>query len=219
MAATKVLSGLAVVAGAVTIAAWWQPGRAVDRDYDAPHRPSLHAAPPADIVAINASPARTLPADIAGAILTDGKPGVVVFLKSDCECSKGFARHVSTIAPHLAPSATMTAIIAGEADEVAAFVAETELTLATITDPASDLAEAWRIGKAGCFALIRPDRSVEAVWSGFSRQGIDDLTRRLGGEPLPRDLLEAFPGAPMAGCPLLPDRALESAPGRQRSAP
>jgi hypothetical protein len=206
MVANKLLAGMAAVAAFMAVAAWWQPGRSVDREHDAPHRPSLHAAPPTDTVALNAAPPRVLPQTLAGEILAAGRPSVVIFLKADCECSKGFARHAQALAPHLASSAAMTAIIAGTADEREAFVTETGLTLPTITDPGSALAEAWGIGKAGCFALVRPDRSVEAVWSGFSRQGFEDVARRLASAPLPHDLLAELPGTPLAGCPLLADR-------------
>ena len=57
--------------------------------------------------------------------------------------------------------------------------------------------------KAGCFALVKPDGSVEALWPGISSQGFRDLAGRLGVEPpLPETLLAEVSGAAVAGCPL-----------------
>ena len=169
----------------------------------APKRLSLHAAPARDTAALNADGARRLPAVFAEAILPNGRPGVIIFLKADCECSKGFAVTVTALAPHLRPFAAGTAVIEGTAEDAEAFVAATGLTIPFIAQPESTLAQEWGVTKAGCFALVKPDGSVEAVWPGISRQGFRDLAGRLGVEPpLPETLLADIPGAAMAGCPL-----------------
>ncbi len=166
-------------------------------------RPSLHAAPAGDSSALNADVERRLPPALTPAILTDGCPGVVFFLKADCECSKGFAITATALAPHLQRFAACTAVIEGTAADADAFAAATGLAIPFIAQPESELAREWGVQKAGCFALVAADGSVEAVWPGISRQGLRDLAGRLGVDPpLPDTLLAGLPGAAMAGCPL-----------------
>ena len=166
-------------------------------------RPSLHAAPAGDVAALNTDVARRLPSALAPAILADGHPGVVLFLKADCECSKGFAVTATALAPYLQRFAACTAVIEGTAADADAFAAATGLAIPFIAQAESELAREWGVQKAGCFALVAADGSVEAVWPGISRQGLRDLAGRLGVEPpLPEILLAELPGAAMAGCPL-----------------
>ena len=140
---------------------------------------------------------------LARGILPDGRPGVVIFLKAECECSKGFAVTATALAPHVQRFAACTAVIEGTAAEVDAFAAATGLAIPFIAQPESELAREWGVQKAGCFALVAADGSVEAVWPGISRQGFRDLAGRLGVEPpLPETLLAEIPGAATAGCPL-----------------
>jgi len=164
-------------------------------------RPSLHAAPAGDSSALNTDVERRLPSALTPAILADGCPGVVFFLKADCECSKGFAITATALAPHLQRFAACTAVIEGTAADADAFAAATGLAIPFIAQPESELAREWGVQKAGCFALVAADGSVEAVWPGISRQGLRDLAGRLGVEPpLPETLLAEIPGAAMAGC-------------------
>ena len=169
----------------------------------APKRLSLHAAPASDTAALNADSARRLPAALAEAILPNGRPGVIIFLKADCECSKGFAVTATALAPYLQEFATCTAVIEGTVADADAFAEATGLAMPFIAQPESDLAREWGVTKAGCFVLVAPDGSVEAVWPGISRQGFRDLAGRIRVEPLlPEALLAEIPGAAMAGCPL-----------------
>jgi len=169
----------------------------------ASQRPSLHAAPAADAVALNADVVRRLPRPLAEELLSDARPGVVFFLKADCDCSKGFAVMISALAPHLGRHADCTAFIEGTRADADAFAASTGLAIPFIAQPESGLAREWGVTKAGCFALVEPDGAVEALWSGVSRQGFRDLARRIGVEPpLPEELLADIPGAATAGCPL-----------------
>ena len=177
--------------------------RPVVPEHATPKRLSLHAAPAGDTAALNADVERRLPSALAQEILPDDHPGVVIFLKADCECSKGFAITATALAPHLQPFAACTAVIEGTTEDAEAFVAATGLAIPFIAQPESTLAQEWGVTKAGCFALVKPDGSVEAVWPGISRQGFRDLAGRLGVEPpLPETLLAEIPGAAMAGCPL-----------------
>lgn len=169
----------------------------------APKRLSLHAAPARDTAALNADGVRRLPAALAEAILPNGRPGVIIFLKADCECSKGFAVTATALAPHLQEFAACTAVIEGTVADADAFAAATGLAMPFIAQPESDLAREWGVTKAGCFALVEPDGAVEAIWPGISRQGFRDLAGRIRVEPpLPESLLAEIPGAAMAGCPL-----------------
>ena len=166
-------------------------------------RPSLHAAPAADAVALNADVVRRLPRPLAEELLADARPGVIFFLKADCDCSKGFAVMISALAPHMGRHADCTAFIEGNRADADAFAASTGLAIPFIAQPESGLAREWGVTKAGCFALVEPDGVVEALWSGVSRQGFRDLARRIGVEPpLPEELLADIPGAATAGCPL-----------------
>ena len=166
-------------------------------------RPSLHAAPAGDASSLNADVARRLPPALAKEVIPDGRPGIVIFLKAECECSKGFAVTATALAPHLRRVAACTAVIEGTAADADAFAAATGLAIPFIVQPESELAREWGVQKAGCFALVAADGSVEAVWPGISRQGFRDLAGRLGVEPpLPENLLAEVPGAATAGCPL-----------------
>ncbi len=170
-------------------------------------RSSLHAAPAADLNAFNQATGLRLPERYAAEVLPHDRPGVVVFLKADCECSREFARMVAEAASQLATAASCLVVIEGDAAAADAFLADTKLSTPTLVEGDSRLAAAWSIAKAGCVALVRPDRSVEAIWPGISRQGFRDLAARLGPEvALSSDLLERLPGAAMAGCPLAPVR-------------
>lgn len=109
----------------------------------------------------------------------------------------------SAIAPLLQHRAVCTAVIGGTVADAEAFAASTGLAMPFIAQPDGDLARAWGVRKAGCFALVAPDGFVEAVWPGVSRQGFRDLAERLGlMHPLPEDVLAEIPGAATAGCPL-----------------
>ena len=168
-----------------------------------PKRLSLHAAPAGDTAALNADVERRLPSALRKAILAGGRPAVVIFLKADCECSKGFAVTASVLAPHLQRFADCTAVIEGTAVDADAFAAATGLAIPFIAQPESELAREWGVQKAGCFALVAADGSVEAVWPGISRQGFRDLAGRLDvAPPLPEQILAEISGAALAGCPL-----------------
>jgi|LauGreDrversion2_6_1035139.scaffolds.fasta_scaffold03346_2 hypothetical protein len=199
---TLVFTG-ALVAGLLFKTAASGPTRSAAPGDASPKRPSLHAAPAGDASALNADVARRLSPALARGILPDGRPGVVIFLKAECECSKGFAVTATALAPHVQRFAACTAVIEGTAAEVDAFAAATGLAIPFIAQPESELAREWGVQKAGCFALVAADGSVEAVWPGISRQGFRDLAGRLGVEPpLPETLLAEIPGAATAGCPL-----------------
>jgi len=194
---------IVAVAGLALKTAGFGVARSAVPEPAAAKRPSLHAAPAGDVAALNTDVARRLPSALTPAILADGHPGVVVFLKADCECSKGFAITATALAPHLQRFAACTAVIEGTAADADAFAAATGLAIPFIAQAESELAREWGVQKAGCFALVAADGSVEAVWPGISRQGIRDLAGRLGVEPpLPETLLAELPGAAMAGCPL-----------------
>jgi hypothetical protein len=187
---------------AVRTASSGSPGPAI-MEHSAPKRQSVHAAPAGDTAALNADVVRRLPRALVDELLPDGRCGMVIFLKADCDCSKGFAEMVSALASHLQPHAACTAVIEGTVAEADAFVAATGLAIPFIAQRDSRLAQEWGVRKAGCFALVEPDGVVEAVWSGVSRQGFRDLAGRIGVEPtLPDELLDDVPGAATAGCPL-----------------
>ena len=193
---------VAVVGLAVRTAASGSARSAVVAQAVSP-RPSLHATPAADAVALNADVVRRLPRPLAEELLADARPGVIFFLKADCDCSKGFAVMISALAPHMGRHADCTAFIEGNRADADAFAASTGLAIPFIAQPESGLAREWGVTKAGCFALVEPDGVVEALWSGVSRQGFRDLARRIGVEPpLPEELLADIPGAATAGCPL-----------------
>jgi len=199
------IAGLAAVlfAGLVLKTVDSGAARSAVPEHAAPKRLSLHAAPVGDASALNADVERRLPPALARDILPDGRAGVVIFLKADCECSKGFAVTATALAPHLQRFAACTAVIEGTAADADAFAAATGLAIPFIAQPGSELAREWGVQKAGCFALVAVDGSVEAVWPGISRQGLRDMAGRLGVEPpLPETLLAEIPGAAMAGCPL-----------------
>lgn len=194
---------VALVAGLLLKTAASGTARSAAPEAASPTRLSLHAAPAGDASALNADVVRRLPSALAPTILADGRPGVVIFLKADCECSKGFAVTATALAPHLQRFSACTAVIEGTAADVDSFAAATGLAIPFIAQPESELAREWGVQKAGCFALVAADGSVEAVWPGISRQGFRDLAGRLGVEPpLPETLLTEIPGAAMAGCPL-----------------
>ena len=200
--ATAVVT-VALVAGLLLKTAASGPTRSAAAEAAPPKRPSLHAAPAGDASALNADVARRLSPALAREILPDGRPGVVIFLKAECECSKGFAVTATALAPHVQRFAACTAVIEGTSADVDAFAAATGLAIPFIAQPESELAREWGVQKAGCFALVAADGSVEAVWPGISRQGFRDLAGRLGVEPpLPETLLAEIPGAATAGCPL-----------------
>ena len=193
---------VAVVGLAVRTAASGSARSAVVAQAVSP-RPSLHATPAADAVALNADVVRRLPRPLAEELLADARPGVIFFLKADCDCSKGFAVMISALAPHMGRHADCTAFIEGNRADADAFAASTGLAIPFIAQPESGLAREWGVTKAGCFALVEPDGVVEALWSGVSRQGFRDLARRIGVEPpLPEEILADIPGAATAGCPL-----------------
>lgn len=196
---------IVLAGGGLALRLWPSAGQASS---PAP-RSSLHAAPAADLNAFNQATGLRLPERYAAEVLPDDRPGVVVFLKADCECSREFARMVAEAASQLATAASCLVVIEGDAAAADAFLADTKLSTRTLVEGDSRLAAAWSIAKAGCVALVLPDRSVEAIWPGISRQGLRDLEARLGLDAaLSSDLLERFPGAAMAGCPLAPARLM-----------
>lgn len=170
----------------------------------APVRPSLHVAPPADFATLNAATLRRVPESLAGVVLPDDRPAVVVFLKADCGCSEDFARMLTALAPQLASRASCLAVIEARDGEGGAFLGATGLAVPHLIQHDGSLAAAWGVTKAGCVALVRPDGMVEAIWPGISRQGFRELAGRLGDPNLfPGESLAVLPGSAMAGCPLL----------------
>ncbi len=173
-------------------------------EHAAPFRPSLHAAPPDDVAALNATAPRRVPEGLESAVLPDDRPAVVLFLKAGCGCSEGFARMFTSIEPHLRLRASCLAVIEAADGEAAPFVQATGLGTPYLVQDDASLAAEWGVKKAGCVALVRPDRTVEAIWPGISRQGFRDIAGRLGApESLPPKILNDLPGAATAGCPLL----------------
>lgn len=172
-------------------------------EHAAPFRPSRHAAPPEDVAALNAAGPRRVPESLAGLVLPDGRPAVLLFLKADCGCSEDFARMFSGLAPRLAPRASCLAVIEAADGEAGPFLSSTGLATPHLVQSDDGLAATWGVSKAGCVALVRPDGNVEAVWPGVSRQGFRDLACRLGDPHLlPDESLAILPGAATAGCPL-----------------
>lgn len=180
-------------------------GRATSATVDrpAPRRPSVHAIPPEDVMAINAVADRRLPMSLRTIVLPDDRPGVVLFLKADCGCSEDFARLFTAVEPHLRRWAACLAVIDTNTAGSGQFLETTGLTMPHLDQADGSLAAAWGVTKAGCMALVRPDGSVEAIWPGLSRQGVHELAGRLGRDcMLPPDAVAGFPGAATAGCPL-----------------
>jgi len=172
-------------------------------EHAGPVRPSRHAAPPEDVLALNAAGPRHVPAALRRMVLPDHRPAVVMFLKAGCGCSEDFARLFTTIEPQLAPRASCLAVIEAADGDAAAFLESTGLAAAHLVQSDGSLAAEWGVTKAGCVALVRPDGTVEAVWPGISRQGFRDLAGRLGDVNLLHpDSLALLPGAATAGCPL-----------------
>ena len=196
----------AVVFAALAAAAAVRPrGIAPPVEHDAVIRPSRHAAPPADVAALNAARAvaRRVPDPLARVILPDGRPAVVVFLKAGCGCSEDFARMFSAVAGSLAGRASCLAVIDTADGDAGGFVESTGLATPHLVESGDGLAAAWGVTKAGCVALVRPGGDVEAIWPGISRQGFRDLAARLGAaDLLPAESLALLPGAATAGCPL-----------------
>lgn len=185
-------------------------------EHVAPVRPSLHAAPPADFAALNATTPRRVPASLAGVVLPDDRPAVVVFLKADCGCSENFARMLAALSPQFASRASCLAVIEASDGEGGAFLGATGLAVPHLIQHDGSLAAAWGVTKAGCVALVRPDGRVEAIWPGISRQGFRELAGRLGDPDLfPGESLAVLPGPATAGCPLL-SASLAPSPGIAR---
>ncbi|MFM7138026.1 MAG: hypothetical protein ACKO1M_13305 [Planctomycetota bacterium] len=166
-------------------------------------RPSRHAAPPADVVALNAAGPRRVPASLLEVMLPDGRPAVVLFLKAGCGCSEDFARMFTALEPEFAARASCLAVIEAAEGDAGPFLEATGLTTPRLVQADGSLAAAWGVTKAGCMALVRPDGTVEAVWAGLSRQGCRDVAGRLGDpQLLSPESLTLQPGAATAGCPL-----------------
>lgn len=181
-------------------------------EHSAPGRPSVHAAPPEDMATLNAVASRRVPESLAGVMLPDGRPAVVIFLKAGCGCSEEFARMFSILAPRIASHASCLAVIEAADGDAEPFLEATGLSTPHLVQSDAALAAGWGVTKAGCVALVRPDGTVEAVWPGISRQGFRDLAGRLGDvHLLPPETLTALPGAATAGCPLV-SAALVSVP-------
>jgi hypothetical protein len=173
-------------------------------EHDARVRPSKHAAPPDDVASLNTSTPRHVPEGLEPAVLPDDRPAVVLFLKAGCGCSEDFARMFTMLEPHLRPRASCLAVIEAADGEAGPFLQATGLGTPYLVQADGSLAVAWGVKKAGCMALVRPDRTVEAFWPGISRQGFRDLAGRLGApESFPPDMLADLPGTATAGCPLL----------------
>ncbi len=185
-------------------------------EHAAAARPSRHAAPPADFAALNTATLRRVPESLAGVVLPDDRPAVVVFLKAACGCSEDFARMLAALAPQFASRASCLAVVEAQDGEAELFLESTGLTAPHVIQSDGSLAAAWGVTKAGCVALVRPDGSVEAVWPGISRQGFRDLATRLGDANLfPAESLAVLPGPATAGCPLL-SASLAPSPGIAR---
>lgn len=199
------VAGMVIVAAFAAAAAVRPRGIAPPVEHDAANRPSRHAAPPADVAALNAAEvaARRVPDPLVRVILPDERPAVVIFLKAGCGCSEEFARMFSAVASSLAGRASCLAVIDAADGDATAFVASTALATPHLVESGAGLAAAWGVTKAGCVALVRPGGDVEAIWPGISRQGFRDLAARIGtADLLPAASLALLPGAATAGCPL-----------------
>ncbi|MFM9195797.1 MAG: hypothetical protein ACKOWG_08655 [Planctomycetia bacterium] len=173
-------------------------------EHVAPLRPSRHVAPPEDVAVLNSAGPRRVPESLAGVMVPDGRPTVVMFLKADCGCSEDFARLFSAMEPQLATRASCLAVIEATNGDAGPFLLSTGLTTPYLVQSDGGLAAAWGVTKAGCVALVRPDGAVEAIWPGISRQGFRDVASRLGdADLLPPETLAVLPGAATAGCPLV----------------
>lgn len=194
----------AAIISALTGAVILRP-RAVSRpiEHAAPFRSSRHVAPAEDVAALNSAGPRRVPESLAGVMLPDDRPVIVMFLKADCGCSEDFARLFSAIASQFADRASCLAVIEAADGDAGPFLLSTGLATPYIVQSEGGLAAAWGVTKAGCVALVRPDGIVEAVWPGISRQGFRDVASRLGdADLLTPETLAGLPGAATAGCPL-----------------
>lgn len=203
----------ALLAGLVALRA---PIASRPLEHAAPVRPSRHAAPPDDVLALNAAGPRRVPESLREAVLPDERPAVVLFLKAGCGCSEDFARMFTALEPEFAARASCLAVIEAAESDAGPFLAATGLTTPRLVQADGGLAAAWGVTKAGCMALVRPDGTVEAVWPGLSRQGCRDIAGRLGDpQLLSAESLALLPGAATAGCPLH-SASLTSLPGASR---
>ena len=133
---------------------------------------------------------------------------VFLFLRSDCPCSLEFAGHFSLAQQCAGNKANFIGVFEQQATtkSLGAFRNITNASFPFVVDQAGTLAKSLGVTKAGAFALVRPNGSLDGLWNGCSGPGLQDLLGRVGltfdNKKAPSGW-DSIPGTAVAGCPLI----------------
>jgi len=133
---------------------------------------------------------------------------VFLFLRSDCPCSLEFAGYFALAWQCCKDKASFVGVFEPQAttESLAAFRKNTNAPFPFVVDQAGTLAKSLGVTKAGAFALVRPNGSLDGLWNGCSGPGLQDLLGRVGltfdNNNTPSGW-GSIPGAAVAGCPLI----------------
>ena len=123
--------------------------------------------------------------------ISQGKPAVLAFFKVSCPtCQYAFPFLERIYRGRARRDVAMYAISQDDAESARDFHQEFGITLPTLLDteeegyPASN---AYGISHVPSVFLVEPDGRISLALAGFDKKGIEELGRKLGGEPFKKD--------------------------------
>jgi len=134
------------------------------------------------------------------------RPAVVLFILPGCPCSEEYEPLTQRLATYVGPRAQVLGIVAGTAEEAAAWQRRFRTPFPVIADPDRAIARGFGAERSAYTALVLDGKTIHRLWPGFSAEMLREIADRLiGATTTPVEGFDTA-GAPerlTSGCPLL----------------
>lgn len=134
------------------------------------------------------------------------RPAVVLFILPGCPCSEEYEPLTQRLATHIGPRAQVIGVIAGTAEEAAAWQRRFRTPFPVVPDPDPSLARGMGAERSAYTALVLDGKTIHRLWPGFSAEMLREVADRLVGATDGEAGRFDATGAPdrlTSGCPLL----------------
>jgi hypothetical protein len=113
------------------------------------------------------------------AVLSEGRPVLLVFIKNGCPCSVEFERYFHRLYEVYRGTTRFFGIIDGDPPIAGRYAATNSVPYPVIADPDAHLIGRFGAKNGGYAALLDAEGVVAGFWPGFSEEAMSDLGRRI----------------------------------------
>ena len=134
------------------------------------------------------------------------RPAVVLFILPGCPCSEEYEPLTQRLATHVGARAQVIGVVAGTAEEAAAWQRRFRTPFPLVPDPDRSTARAMGAERSAYTALVLDGKTIHRLWPGFSAGMLQEVADRLVGatdDESGRFDATGAPGRLTSGCPIL----------------